>query len=72
MVFRSSWVYWLFRVYAICIIVMAVLHISGWVVRSGYLHRVANCVLIFGLVVGFVPLIGTACQCLLARNKKRS
>ena len=68
---KNSWVYWLFRVYALCVVLTALLHAAAWVTRLSCLHRVANYVLAVGLGFGVVPLlVGVACV-LVQRARRR-
>jgi hypothetical protein len=68
---RGSWVYWLFRVYALCVLAMAVLHIVAWATGLGCLHSFANYVLAIGVCVGFVPLLTGVGYSLLLRIRRK-
>lgn len=55
---RNNFVYWLFRVYAVCTFGAVALHVTAWLSKDPGLHRTANYVLLVGLAVGFLPLLG--------------
>ena len=57
---RNSWrspVYWVFRVYGLCVLIAVVLHIVGWVRADAAYHRRGNQLLIVGVGIGFMPLL---------------
>ena len=69
---KSSWVYWLFRLYALCVVSMAVLHVVAWTAGLSHLHRIANYVLAIGFGLGSVPVLAGIAHSLLHRLKRGS
>ena len=65
-----SLVYWLFRIYAGCVLLAGVLHAVALASDTKSLHRGANYVLLGGILIGFVPLLAALVHALVQRLRR--
>lgn len=72
MALKTSWVYWLFRVYALFAILTVVLHVVGWTTGLRHFNRKAFYVAVIGFGIGSIPLLAVFVLSLWRRMKRGS